>query len=79
MHICYTGGEVISTDDILLKIRQANAEELDAIIDVVTHRHSELYPQWDLTFLPLPRNNSRACVEKPKMMITFIEKHQRPK
>ena len=41
-------------DDILLKIRQVHAEELDVIIDAVIHRHSELYPQWDLNFLALP-------------------------
>ena len=63
-------------DDILLKISQSNVEELDVIIDAVIHRHSELYPQWDLNFLALPRNNPQACVEKLNTIITFIKQHQ---
>ena len=51
-------------DDILLKISQTNVEELDAIINAVIHRHSELYPQWDLNFLALPPKQSTGLCRK---------------
>ena len=62
-------------DHILSGISQANTDELKVIIDATISRYTKLYPQWDLTVLALPRNDPQACVEKLKMMITFIEKH----
>lgn len=46
-----------STSHLLAGIKTANRSEIDAILDALSQRFASLYPEWELSFLTLPRNN----------------------
>lgn len=75
MHICYTGLRVIYMSDILSKIQQADDNEINEIIDAITQRYSEVYPDWEIMFLALPRHDPDACLRKLEQISNFIKRH----
>ena len=44
-------------DRVLTFIRKADDRQINEIIQALIARYGEVYPNWDVTFLSLPRNN----------------------
>ena len=62
-------------EEVLLKIRQADDIEINQIIDAATQRYSEVFSDWEIAFLALPRNDPDACLRKLEQIAEFIRRH----
>lgn len=61
--------------EILEKIRRADDAEINEIIEAVTLRYQEVYPDWEVMFLSLPRNDPDACLRKLDQIADFVRRH----
>ena len=46
-----------SLTQVLKFIQQADDGQVSEIIQAIVARYGEVYPDWDVTFLSLPKNN----------------------
>ena len=44
-------------DWIIREIEQANHEETEALMEVIFERKRQLYPDWDICYLALPKED----------------------
>ncbi len=56
--------------DILKFIQEAGAAEVDAIFEASFDRKRELYPQWDLFYFAMPREEG----EERRRTIAWVQK-----
>ena len=45
---------------LISAIMEADSAELSELIQAVTHRYRELHPDWEISFLCLPKNDEEA-------------------
>lgn len=57
-------------DEILKFIDQANANQLNEIIQVVIQRYGQISPDWEVNFLSLPKNDP---VRRQQMLQTILQ------
>ena len=57
-------------DEILKFIDQANANQLNEIIQVVILRYGQISPDWEVNFLSLPKNDP---VRRQQMLQTILQ------
>lgn len=60
---------------VLDGIRQASSYELDDMVNAVRQRYAELFPDWEILFLSLPKNDPaerRKCLDET---ITMLKKY----
>lgn len=62
----------ISLEELISRIEVADHEEMDAILDALQSRYKHLFPDWEVTFLSVPRENRR---EQARFLMEFIQKH----
>lgn len=62
----------ISLEELIAGIEAADHEEMDAIIDALQSRYKQLFPDWEVAFLSLPRENRR---EQARLLMDFIQTH----
>ena len=55
---------------VLEFIRQADDSQISTIIQALVSRYGEVYPDWDVTFLSLPKNDP----EERKNIIDYFLK-----
>ena len=63
----------ISLEQVLAYIRQANDIQTNEIIKTLTIHYSEVYPDWDVTFLSLPKNNPSERKELLHSALSFLD------
>lgn len=61
--------------EVLTKIRQADDIEINQIINAVTQRYKEVFPDWEVTFLSLPKNDPDACLRELELIAEFVRNH----
>lgn len=44
-------------DELIKQIGKMDADTIEKLTDVVFERKRELFPQWDIVYLTLPKNN----------------------
>ena len=44
-------------DEMVRKIGAADSEMIDMILDAAMNRKRELYPEWEMVYLALPKND----------------------
>ena len=47
----------ITLNQVLTYIHQADDLQVNEIIQAIVSRYRDIYPDWDITFLSLPRND----------------------
>lgn len=57
-------------DEILKFIDQADANQLNEIIQVVIQRYGQISPDWEVNFLSLPKNDP---VRRQQMLQTILQ------
>ena len=62
-------------NEIFKKIRRADDAEINEIIDALTQRYKEVYPDWEIMFLAMPRNDPDACLRRLEQIADFIRRH----
>ena len=68
------GGEIMSLENVLAYIQQADDDEINQIIDALTARYSRVYPDREVAFLSLPRNDR----ERRRRILEFVLKYDKP-
>ena len=56
-------------EEIVKEIRDADGTQIDILLDEVFYRKRTLYPQWDLSYLALPKND---WVERRRILETIL-------
>lgn len=49
---------------LLARIEHAGDDEIDDIITAITQRYNREYPDWEIAFLSLPKNDPQACIQR---------------
>ena len=62
----------ITTHALLDRIYAATAEEIPAILNAVTERFSEVWPQWELMTLAAESQNAEAQIRALQQGIALI-------
>ena len=62
----------ISLEELISRIEVADHQEMDAILDALQSRYKHLFPDWEVAFLSVPRENRR---EQARFLMEFIQKH----
>lgn len=60
---------------ILSKIQQSDGDELSLIIAAVIERYKAVFPDWEVMFLSLPRNDPDACIRELELIMEFVRNH----
>ena len=60
---------------ILSKIQQSDGDELSLIIAAVIERYKAVFPDWEVMFLSLPRNDSDDCIRELELIMEFVRNH----
>ncbi len=61
----------------LREIEKMDSTELDAILHAAMERHRVLFPDWEIVYVSLPRNDLEMREKYLKMMMEFLEKHKK--
>lgn len=61
--MCYTKHGVIYMDEILKKIEEADQSEIDELLSTAIERKRELFPEWEILYLAMPKNNTQQWKE----------------
>ena len=59
---------------VLTFIRQSDDTQANEIIHALIARYKEVHPDWDLTFLSLPKNNPTERQNMIQRAIEFLNK-----
>ena len=62
-----------SSAQVLAYIRQAGSDQLNEIIQAVIHRYGQISPDWDVTFLSLPKNDP---AQRQQMLRTILQSYE---
>ena len=60
---------------ILSYIEDANDWQISEIIHTTVHRFNQLFPDWDVSFLSLPKNDP---AERERMLQAILQLHKNP-
>lgn len=60
---------------VLKRIARMDAGEMDAIIQSVVRRYGELFPEWELAWVSLPKNDAQARTEQIQRLLAFVQNH----
>ena len=63
----------ITLDQVLTYIHQADDLQVNEIIQAIVSRYREVYPDWDITFLSLPRNDPEERNHLIQYFLTSIK------
>ena len=59
---------------IIREIEQANHEETEVLMEVIFERKRELYPDWDICYLALPKEDWKAREQILRGIVNLEEK-----
>lgn len=54
----------------------ASAEQTDAVLRAAVKRRQELYPDWDVAYVALPKNDTKRRSEMLREMLKFEENNR---
>ena len=63
-----------SLDQVLTFIHQADDTQINEIIQAVVKRYARVFPDWEVIFLSLPRNNPAKRREMIQSALDFFNK-----
>ena len=66
--------QTITLEELLDRIYQATAEELDPILNAATERFSELWPQWELATLSVHGHDRQSQIDALQKSIDLLSK-----
>lgn len=64
----------INLEELLDRIYEASAEELNPILNAVTERFSELWPQWELATLSVQGHDRQNLADAMQKSIDLLGK-----
>ena len=67
----------MNTDEIIEQIMKADTSRIDDLLHAVFERKRALYPQWDILYLAIPRddwNERRRILESALQMESHLRK-----
>ena len=78
LSIMLTRGDIMcrrrpSQYEVVQYIKEANDWQISEIIHAAIHRFNQVFPEWEVSFLSVPRNNPE---EREKMLRSILEFHQ---
>ena len=59
-------------DDVIAKIQQVNAAEIEAVLNAVRERYSELFPEWEVVTVSIRKNADKG--KQLEEIISMLEK-----
>ena len=65
-------------DKVLMEeIAQAGSEKLDEILSAVEARYKVLFPEWEVVYLALSRNDPQERSRQLDFMVEFLRRQER--
>lgn len=61
----------ITLQELLTKTEQADGTEIDEIINALSRRYQLLHPDWEITFLSLPRYDPKERIRILNQIMEF--------
>ena len=58
---------------VLKFIHQADDIQINEIIQALVRRYAQVYPDWDITFLSLPKNDPASCQQTLRSILKLYE------
>lgn len=55
-------------DAILEIIQNANDDQINIIIDAITRRYNQLFPEWEILFLSMPKDRQKRNAQLSIML-----------
>lgn len=56
-------------------LMHANTEQIDAVLQAAVKRREELHPEWDMTYIALPKNDPEKRMEMLLEMVNLEQNH----
>ena len=57
-------------------LRSANVKQVDAVLKAAGERRGELFPQWEVIYLSLPKNDPERRLEMLRQILKIEENNQ---
>ena len=65
----------MTLDALLGRIEQADPEELNAILEALRRRYSQVAPRWEVAVITVPAIGIQGRKEQAEALLAFIRKH----
>ena len=67
----------ITTQELLRHIQLVEAEDMDQVLDAITMRFGQLWPEWELLTLSVPGHTAKVHIEALQKTIEYIKRLDR--
>lgn len=64
-------------NDILKAIEHADDIEINEILNAVTQRYSNVFPEWEVMFLSLPKKDLEERRKILELFVSFLRRHDK--
>lgn len=73
MLLWYTNPGDDDMDEAYIKIEEAGKEEIDELLAAAIERKRELFPQWEILYLALPKGDTQKWKETLNQVYSYLE------
>lgn len=60
-------------DEVYMKIEEAGVEEIDELLSAAIDRKRELFPEWEILYLALPKRDTQKWQEILNQVYSYLE------
>lgn len=67
----YPGDDVM--DEVYMKVEEAGMEEIDELLGAAIERKRELFPDWEILYLAMPKRDTQKWKEILDQVYAYLE------
>ena len=67
----------MNLEELKMQIRRVEADGVEELMDAVFARKRELFPDWDIVYIALPKNNWKERRRTLEMVLKMEERFQK--
>lgn len=60
-------------DEVYMKIEEAGVEEIDELLSAAIDRKRELFPEWEILYLALPKRDTQKWQEILNQVYSYLD------
>lgn len=60
-------------DEVYMKIEEAGVEEVDELLSAAIDRKRELFPEWEILYLALPKRDTQKWQEILNQVYSYLD------
>ncbi len=69
---CYTNPGDDCMEQIMERIKQANPEETNQLLNAAMDRKRELFPEWEISYLAMPKKNTSQWKRTLRLVYKYL-------